>query len=43
MAREAMESAEATSDPEIQKSLFVVAGGWRALAVQIEESLAAGK
>jgi hypothetical protein len=35
-----MEKAEAVSDPGIRQSLIMLAQGWRALALQIEETLA---
>jgi hypothetical protein len=43
MALEAMENAEAAHDFEIRKSLFMLAGGWRALAIQAEETIRSQK
>lgn len=43
MALEAMESAETAHDPEVRKSLHMLAGSWRALALQAEEIIRAQK
>jgi hypothetical protein len=36
-----MDDAQAASDHEVRNSLIVLARGWRALALQIDETLAA--